>query len=135
MNDHLPDTMTPDTSTQNHDLLKVTDLIKHFPVRGGVLRRVQAWVQAVDGVSFTVQEGETLGLVGESGCGKTTVGRTILRLIEPTTGEINYHNVFKYIYDKGYDGILGMEHGNSIEGASGEKALLTAYRKSDDFLG
>ena len=54
---------------------------------------------------------------------------------EPTTGEINYHNVFKYIYDKGYDGILGMEHGNSIEGASGEKALLTAYRKSDDFLG
>lgn len=88
MNDHFANTMTSDTRTQKRDLLKVKDLIKHFPVRGGVLRRVQAWVQAVDGVSFTVQEGETLGLVGESGCGKTTVGRTILRLIEPTSGEI-----------------------------------------------
>ncbi|UCD43735.1 MAG: ATP-binding cassette domain-containing protein [Chloroflexota bacterium] len=70
--------------------------MKYFPVRGGVLQRVQAWVQAVDDVSFTVREGETLGLVGESGCGKTTVGRTMLRLIEPTGGEVFYEdtNVF-----------------------------------------
>jgi peptide/nickel transport system ATP-binding protein/oligopeptide transport system ATP-binding protein len=61
-----------------------------------VLQRVQAWVQAVDDVSFTVRQGETLGLVGESGCGKTTVGRTMLRLIEPTGGEVFYEdtNVF-----------------------------------------
>jgi peptide/nickel transport system ATP-binding protein/oligopeptide transport system ATP-binding protein len=75
-------------TAQKRDLLVVKDLVKHFPVRAGLLRRIQAWVQAVDGVSFSVKEGETLGLVGESGCGKTTVGRTILRLIEPTSGEV-----------------------------------------------
>lgn len=53
---------------------------------------------------------------------------------EPTTGEINYRNVFKYIHEKGYDGILGMEHGNSLEGAEGEKAVIEAYRKTDAFL-
>jgi oligopeptide/dipeptide ABC transporter ATP-binding protein len=57
------------------------------------LQRIVAWVQAVDNVSFTVKEGETLGLVGESGCGKTTVGRTVLRLIEPTSGEVSFNNV------------------------------------------
>ena len=75
------------------DLLQVNNLVKHFPVRGGLLQRVMAWVQAVDDVSFTVREGETLGLVGESGCGKTTVGRTILRLIEPTAGEVDFNGV------------------------------------------
>ena len=70
------------------NLIKVTNLVKHFPVRGGLLQRVQGWVQAVDGVSFGIRRGEALGLVGESGCGKTTVGRTILRLIEPTSGDI-----------------------------------------------
>lgn len=70
------------------DLLVVNHLIKHFPVKGGLFKSVVAHVKAVDDVSFTVREGETLGLVGESGCGKTTVGRTILRLIEPTSGEI-----------------------------------------------
>jgi oligopeptide transport system ATP-binding protein len=71
-------------------LVEVRDLVKHFPVRGGVLQRTVAVVQAVDGVSFDIQRGETLGLVGESGCGKTTVGRLLLRLIEPTSGTIRF---------------------------------------------
>jgi oligopeptide transport system ATP-binding protein len=69
-------------------LVEVRDLVKHFPIRGGILQRTVAAVQAVDGVSFTIRRGETLGLVGESGCGKTTVGRLLLRLIEPTSGSI-----------------------------------------------
>ena len=69
-------------------LIEVTDLKKHFPIRKGILGRTVGNVLAVDGVSFSINEGETLGLVGESGCGKTTVGRTVLRLIEPTSGEI-----------------------------------------------
>jgi oligopeptide/dipeptide ABC transporter ATP-binding protein len=69
-------------------LLQVDALKKHFPVRKGLLRRTVGQVYAVDDVSFTIASGETLGLVGESGCGKTTVGRTILRLIEPTAGVI-----------------------------------------------
>jgi oligopeptide/dipeptide ABC transporter ATP-binding protein len=71
-------------------ILEVENLKKHFPIYGGVLRRQVAAVHAVDGVSFTVRKGETLGLVGESGCGKTTLGRTILRLIEPTSGKVQY---------------------------------------------
>lgn len=70
------------------DLLVVDKLVKYFPIRGGLLQRVQAHVKAVDGVSFTVKEGETLGLVGESGCGKTTTGRTILRLTPATSGKV-----------------------------------------------
>ncbi len=69
-------------------LVEVRDLVKHFPVRGGILQRTIGLVQAVDGVSFVIRRGETLGLVGESGCGKTTVGRLLLRLIEPTSGTI-----------------------------------------------
>jgi oligopeptide/dipeptide ABC transporter ATP-binding protein len=69
-------------------LIEVTDLKKYFPIRKGVLGRTVGNVLAVDGVSFSIDEGQTLGLVGESGCGKTTVGRTVLRLIEPTSGQI-----------------------------------------------
>src|SRR3974377_753098 len=69
-------------------VLEVRDLKKHFPIRKGLLQRASGTVFAVDGVSFTIQPGETLGLVGESGCGKTTVGRTVTRLIEPTAGSI-----------------------------------------------
>jgi oligopeptide/dipeptide ABC transporter ATP-binding protein len=71
-------------------LLEVNNLVKYFPIRAGFLRRVVNHVRAVDGVSFTVQKGETLGLVGESGCGKTTTARTILRLQEPTSGSIKF---------------------------------------------
>jgi oligopeptide/dipeptide ABC transporter ATP-binding protein len=73
---------------RDQDLIVVKDLVKYFPIKGGILQRVQAWVRAVDGISFSIKKGETLGLVGESGCGKTTVGRTLLRLIPATSGEI-----------------------------------------------
>jgi ABC-type oligopeptide transport system ATPase subunit len=69
-------------------LLTVTDLVKHFPIRRGLLQKQVAAVQAVDGISFTVQQGETLALVGESGCGKSTTGRLLTRLEEPTAGKI-----------------------------------------------
>jgi peptide/nickel transport system ATP-binding protein/oligopeptide transport system ATP-binding protein len=69
-------------------LLEVKNLVKHFPIKGGLLRRTVATVKAVDGVSFQVLPGETLGIVGESGCGKTTTGRTVLRLEEPTAGNV-----------------------------------------------
>ena len=69
-------------------LVAARELVKYFPVRGGLLKRTVAHVKAVDRVSFAIRRGETFGLVGESGCGKTTVGRTLLRLLEPTAGEV-----------------------------------------------
>ena len=71
-------------------LLEVRDLHVHFPVRKGVFARTVGWVRAVNGVSFGVAEGETLGLVGESGCGKSTTARAVLRLVRPTSGEIRF---------------------------------------------
>jgi len=82
---------------EDNVLLKVRNLKKYFPVRGGILSKTIGHVQAVDKISFDIKEGETLGLVGESGCGKTTAGRTIIRLLEPTAGEVNFKgkDVFK----------------------------------------
>jgi oligopeptide/dipeptide ABC transporter ATP-binding protein len=81
----------------NENLLEVKNLVKYFPIKGGLLQRTVAHVKAVDDVSFAVKEGETLGLVGESGCGKTTIGRTILRLTPATKGSVMFRGkeVFK----------------------------------------
>jgi peptide/nickel transport system ATP-binding protein len=83
MNDQLP---------QDNLLLEVKGLRKHFPIRGGFFSQTRGLVKAVDGISFYIRRGETLGLVGESGCGKTTTGRMIVRVIEPTAGEIWFSN-------------------------------------------
>jgi oligopeptide/dipeptide ABC transporter ATP-binding protein len=90
MNDH-PEQAVAVNNTATHDkpaVLDVQDLKKHFPVKKGIFQKTVGHVYAVDGVSFSIKEGETLGLVGESGCGKSTVGRALMRLIEPTSGSI-----------------------------------------------
>jgi oligopeptide/dipeptide ABC transporter ATP-binding protein len=90
MNDH-PEQAVAVNNTATHDkpaVLEVQDLKKHFPVKKGIFQKTVGHVYAVDGVSFSIKEGETLGLVGESGCGKSTVGRALMRLIEPTSGSI-----------------------------------------------
>ena len=80
-------------SSENNVLLKVEDLKMHFPIFRGLIRRQVGAVHAVDGVSFNVRRGETLGLVGESGCGKSTTGRSILQLYKPTSGKIMFDDV------------------------------------------
>ncbi len=82
---------------EEKNILEVVDLYKYYPIRAGVLQRVVGAVKAVDGVSFSIKEGETMGLVGESGCGKTTIGRTLLRLIPATKGSVKYagKDIFK----------------------------------------
>jgi oligopeptide/dipeptide ABC transporter ATP-binding protein len=83
-------TPPPSTNHKGETLVEVNNLVKYFPVRAGLLQRVVNHLKAVDDVSFIVRQGETLGLVGESGCGKTTVGRTMLRLVEPTSGTVKF---------------------------------------------
>ena len=90
--------MNTNQKTQKNILLQVKNLKKYFPIRNGLFSKVTGNVKAVDDVSFEIFRGETLGLVGESGCGKTTVGRTLLRLLEPTSGSIFYEgkDISKY---------------------------------------
>jgi len=78
---------------KGNNFLRVKDLKKYFPIQGGLFKKTIGFIKAVDGISFSIDQGETLGFVGESGCGKTTMGRTILRLIEPTSGTILFDNV------------------------------------------
>ncbi len=90
----------PDLQATGKALLEAHNIVKHFPIKGGVFMKEIAAVKAVDGVSLTIDEGETVGLVGESGCGKTTFGRAILRLEEPTSGEIYFEGESILTYDK-----------------------------------
>ena len=75
------------------NLVTIENLVKYYPARGGLFRRVRDWVRAVDDVSFTIKQGETVGLVGESGCGKSTIGRTIMQLETPTRGKALYKDI------------------------------------------
>ncbi len=79
-------------TSQNNNLLEVQGLQKYFPVRRGFFQKIIGWIKAVDGVDFTIEKGKTLGLVGESGCGKSTIGRLILRLMDPDTGRVVFKN-------------------------------------------
>jgi oligopeptide transport system ATP-binding protein len=74
-------------------ILEAKDLVKHYPIKTGIMRRTTGHVKAVDGVSFELHKGETLGIVGESGCGKSTLGRLIMRLEEPTAGEVVFEGL------------------------------------------
>jgi len=89
-------TPSEDDSMTDIPLLSINHLTKHFPLGGGILSKPRAWIKAVEDVSFSVSRGENFGLVGESGCGKTTLGRLVLRLIEPTSGRVEFdgQNIF-----------------------------------------
>ncbi len=92
MKSGMRETMPNKDRSNSEDMIIVKNLVKFYPVYGGIFRQVVDQVQAVDDVSFTIKEGETLGLVGESGCGKTTVGHTMLKLREPTSGSVIFDN-------------------------------------------
>ncbi len=94
-------------------LLEIHNLKMHFPVRHGMLRGVEGWVKAVDDVSFDIREGETIGLVGESGCGKTTLGRSVVRVYDPTAGHVFYEDA----------------HGNRVDLAALHHRELRPYRR------
>jgi oligopeptide/dipeptide ABC transporter ATP-binding protein len=100
--------MVRDTQDGNGLLLEVKGLRKYYPVKRGLLSRTVAEVRAVDGISFEIRAGQTLGLVGESGCGKTTAGRAILRLIEPTSGEVRFNGAPVFT-SNGTGGLQGEE--------------------------
>ena len=91
-----------DLQTESQPLVRASNLVKYYSIRGGVFHKEIASVKAVDGVSMTIRQGETVGLVGESGCGKTTFGRAILRLEEPTSGEVFFEgeNILAYDYNQ-----------------------------------
>ena len=91
--------MTASASVTTNTLLDVRDLKMHFPIRRGLLKSVVGHVRAVDGVNFTIRKGETLGLVGESGCGKTTAGRCVVRAYAPSHGEIRYYDAAEAVGD------------------------------------
>jgi ABC-type oligopeptide transport system ATPase subunit len=82
--------------------MKVEDLKKYFPIRSGIFQKTVGYVKAVDGISFEIKKGETLGLVGESGCGKSTCGRSILRLLDKTSGDVYFQDkeIFKLIKEE-----------------------------------
>ena len=91
MSDDAPNTTPAETEPVNpNEILRVKQLVKHFPIKSGVFKHTVGQVRAVDGVNLSVLRGETLGVVGESGCGKTTLGRTIIKLVEPTSGHIYF---------------------------------------------
>ncbi|MEZ4823218.1 MAG: ABC transporter ATP-binding protein [Ignavibacteria bacterium] len=105
----------------SENLLEVKGLKKYFPIKTGLFSKTIGNVKAVDDVSFNIKKGETLGLVGESGCGKTTVGRTILRLVEPTAGDVLFEGK-KHCKD-GSEGIKEIQKGNA-DHISGIRILL-----------
>lgn len=85
---------------ENNNILEVKDLKQYFPIKAGLFQRVAGYVKAVDGISFSIKRGTTMGLVGESGCGKTTVGKTILRLNEKTDGDVIFNGVDVFKLDR-----------------------------------
>ena len=99
-------------AAERKQLLEVTNLKKYFPIKKGFLKRTVGQVKAINGISFSIRSGETLGLVGESGCGKTTTGRTIVRAYAPTEGQILYHS-----------------NGKSVDLASLDRREMKPYKK------